>query len=47
MKTSESVAIALSLKYITTDQKGKAIPVTGRKAHRVVRRRGFHVFSRQ
>jgi hypothetical protein len=25
----------------------KAIPVKGREAHRVVRRRGSHIFSRQ
>jgi hypothetical protein len=25
-------------------KKGKAIPVTGREAHRVVRRRGSHIF---
>jgi hypothetical protein len=27
--------------------KGKAIPVTGHEAHRVVKRRGSHIFSRQ
>jgi hypothetical protein len=28
-------------------KKGKATPVTDREAHKVVRRRGSHIFSRQ
>jgi hypothetical protein len=30
--------------HIITGKKGKAIPVTGHGAHRVVRRRGFPIF---
>jgi hypothetical protein len=44
---SSSVHYIFELLNRLKEKKGKVIPVTGVKAHRVVRCRGFHIFSGQ